>query len=56
MSPAQWNARAAPGQLCLSPGRAEWPHRLAQIPSKNFPEGMCGCTRPFRDLSLNHDQ
>jgi hypothetical protein len=39
MSPAQWNARAAQAALCnsaLVPGVQEWPHRLAQIPSRTF--------------------
>jgi hypothetical protein len=39
MSPAQWNARAvaaALGNSALAPGVQEWPHRLAQIPSKRL--------------------
>jgi hypothetical protein len=40
-------ARAALGNSALAPGVQERPHRLAQIPLKDFPEGVCGCTRLF---------
>jgi hypothetical protein len=46
MSPAQWNARAAQAALCnsaLAPGVQEWPHRLAQIPSRKLSWGFEVC-------------